>query len=79
MFFLSTKLVSKTLKFVVPNSRKSSKRGVAEIVGTMILMGVTVTGGLLVWTLLQGSDQLAFTLSEVELSPIVVSKLIVSG
>ena len=79
MFFLSTKLVSKTLKSLAYNSRKSSKRGIGEIIGTLILMGITVTGGLLVWTLFQGNEQLTFSLEEIELSPIVVAQLIVTG
>ena len=79
MFFLSTKLVSKTLKSSVYNSKKSSKRGVSEIIGALLLMGITVTGGVLVYTLIQGSPTLTFTFSEVELSPIVVAQLIVTG
>ena len=79
MFFLSTKLVSKTTKSLVYHSKRSSKRGVGEIIGTLILMGVTVTGGLLVWTLFQGSEQLTFSLSEIELSPIVIAQLKVTG
>ena len=79
MFFLSTKLVSKTLKSSVYNSKKSSKRGVSEIIGALLLMGITVTGRVLVYTLIQGSPTLTFTFSEVELSPIVVAQLIVTG
>ena len=79
MFFLSTKLVSKALKSSVHNSKKSSKRGVSEIIGALLLMGITVTGGVLVYTLIQGSEQLTFSLSEIEISPIVVAQLIVTG
>ena len=79
MSFLSTKSVSKTLKFSVHNSKKSSKRGISEIIGALILMGITVTGGVLVYTLIQGSEVFTFTLSELEISPIVVAQLIVTG
>ena len=79
MFSNSSKLISKTRKSSVYNSKKYSKRGVGEIIGTLILMGVTVTGGLLVWTLFQGNETLTFTLSEIEISPLVVAQLKVTG
>jgi len=79
MFFHSTKLVSKTTKSLVYNSKRSSKRGISEIIGSLILMGITVTGGLLVWTLLQGNEQLTFSLDEIEISPIVIAQLKVTG
>jgi len=79
MFSLSTKLVSKTIKSSVHFSKKSSKRGASEVIGTMILLGVTVVGGLLVWTLFQGDETLMFSIAEPELSPIVIAHLQITG
>ena len=79
MFSLSTKSVSKTIKSSVHFSKKSSKRGASEVIGTMILLGVTVVGGLLVWTLFQGNETLMFSIAEPELSPIVVAQLQITG
>jgi len=79
MFSLSTKSVSKTLKSSVHFSKKLSKRGSAEVIGTMILLGVTVVGGLLVWTLFQGNETLMFSIAEPELSPIVIAHLQITG
>ena len=59
-FLLLTQSFSKTLKSSVYNSRKSSKRGASEIIGVMILLGVTVSGALLVFTLLSTNDILDF-------------------
>jgi len=77
---LLTKSFSKPLKSTVHNSRKTSKRGVSEIIGAMILLGVTVAGGLLVFVVVQNSDQLTFVTAERQsLNPNVIPKLILSG
>ena len=79
MFSLSTKSVSKTLKSSVHFSKKSSKRGASEVIGTMILLAVTVVGAVLVWTLFQGNETLMFSIAEPELSPIVIAHLQITG
>ena len=77
--FLLTQSFSKTLKSSVYNSRKSSKRGASEIIGVMILLGVTVSGGLLVFTLLSTNDILDFATEEQILDPTVIAKLKLIG
>jgi len=76
---LLTQSFSKTLKSSVYNSRKSSKRGASEIIGVMILLGVTVSGALLVFTLLSTNDVLDFATEEQSLDPTVIAKLKLIG
>ena len=76
---IPTQLFSKTFVSLVHDSRKSSKRGVSEIIGSMILLGVTVSGGLLVFTLLQSSDIVDIAIEDPSIDPNVIAKLKLIG
>ena len=76
---LPLKSFSKTLKSSVYNSRKPSKRGAAEVIGSIILLGVTVAGGLLIFTLLSTNDVVDFAKEGQSLDPNVIAKLKLSG
>jgi len=79
-FLLSTDSFSKIHNYSIHDSRKSSKRGVSEIIGTMILLAVTVAGGLVVFVIVQNSDPINFVIEEQEtLNPNVIPKLKLSG
>jgi len=77
---IQTKPFFRSFKCLIYNSGKSSNRGVAEIIAAIILLGVTVTGGILVFILVQNSDALDFVDPEVELlNPNVIPNLKLSG
>jgi len=76
-----TGLFFKTFNYLIQYSIKSSKRGVSEIVGTMVLLAVTVTGGLIVAVAVQENDSITgFITSEPEsIDPNVIPKVKISG
>lgn len=60
--------------------KKYSNRGVADVIAAMLLLSITLVGGVLVFVIVQNSDQLTFVTSEQEsLNPNVIPKLILSG
>jgi len=78
-FFPLTKPFSKPLKSSVKHSRKSSKRGASEIIGSLILLGVTISGALLIFTLLSTNDIVDFATERQSLDPNVLAKLKLTG
>lgn len=76
---LSAKSVFETIRPSVHNLRKPSKRGVSEIIGGLLLLAITVVGGVVVFAVLQNSDQLTFVTPDESLNPNVIPNLILSG
>jgi len=75
-----TKSFFRPFKYLVYHSGKSSNRGVAEVISAIILLGVTVAGGLLVFVLVQNSDALDSVEQEAQLlNPNVVPNLKLTG
>ena len=66
-------------KSLVHNLRKSPKRGVSEIIGSLLLVSLTVVGGVVIVAVLQNSDQLTFVTPEESLNPNVIPNLVLSG